>query len=58
MKYLNRTYLAWRSKLKGTRKTMWYEVLGMNIREVGVKIIYPENIGGFKEEKYIEASRY
>ena len=57
MKYLNRTSLAWRSKLKGNSKTRWDEVSGIYIQEVRVQKIYLENIGGVKEDKGIYAAR-
>ena len=46
--YFNRTSSAWRSKLKGTWKIRWDEVLGMYIWEVNVQNIIQKLLEGSK----------
>ena len=50
-KYLNRTYSAWRSKLKGIWKIRWDEVSRMYIWEVNVQNIIQKLLEGSKRNR-------
>ena len=50
IKYMNRTYLAWRFKLEGCGKIWWDKVNRINTSEGGGRIVYPQMVDGIKED--------
>ena len=58
IKHLNRTWLAWRDKLKGVGNIWWDKETRTYKPEGEGRSVYPRHIGGSREDEDVVAGRY